>query len=612
MKTDVQTLRDTFKIGYEMFEESRRESAVAWDMYHNRQFTPDQLDVLANRGQPAETFNIVKVFARMLVGYYSTTVNTAMALPVDEDNIATASVINDILAYTFRINNFLAEGDKVKLSAIMSGLFISYVNVEPTGKTDRFGRPLYKINLEHVPESEVVLDPMSRKDDYSDARYLHRFKWVSEDEVRALYGEKKLEELIAYYNHLNIDEAEFEYNYEDHFTGYYRVYNNYLIVHSVIVGDDGKTYSVHWSNGIELYRKELTFKVVKFPYRVQKLHTSDKTEYYGIFREVIETQKAVNQALIKIQLMASTQKAYVESGAVDNLADFTTQFNRVSAVIEVQDLAGIKIENLSKEVLDQYTIIDKAFDRVQRVLGINDSFLGMAFASDSGRKVKLQQNASIMSLRYMTVRIEQFYRLLGKDIANLIKQYYTAEQAIRITDEVSGSRWVKVNQPMQVPTGNISPDGTPEFEYAYEQVKDPESGEPLVDASGNLVFAPIPEEETEIQYTDVDIEITSTAYNDEDEKNQLMLETIIQGGIGQLLSQVNPAGYFQTASLSIKSLKTKHSPDIAKILEDTAIRLGGDPNFSAIASDMAAGQPAGEGPLSQQLKLPQNTNEEVG
>lgn len=612
MKADVDTLRDTFKIGFEVYEESRIEAAEVWNMFHNRQYTDSQLNVLANRGQPAETFNVIKLFARMLIGYYSTVVNTPMVLPKDEGDIYTAGLLNDLVAHTFSVNNFASEGDKIKLSALISGLMISYVNVIPTGERDRFGRPLYRINIEHIPDREVILDPLSRKDDYSDARFIHRFKWISEDEVLALYGKDKLDQLAEYYNHVDIDEAEFEYTYNTEFTGYYKIHNNYLIVHSIITDDAGKTWSIHWSNEVELFRKEITTKKVRFPYRVQKVHTSDKAEYYGIFREVLETQKSINQALIKLQLMVNTQKVYVETGAVDNVASFKDAVNRVTSVVEVQDISGIKIDNLSKEVLDQYTIIDKAFDRIQRILSINDSFLGMAFASDSGRKVKLQQNATITALRYLTVRLEQFYKYLGWDIVNLVKQFYTAEQALRVTDETTGSRWIQLNQPMQIPTGEIDPvSGQPITELAFEEVMDPETGKHMEDDEGNLLYAPIPEEDTEIAFTDFDIEMSTVAYNDEDEKNQLMLETILTGNIGQLLSQVNPAGFFQAAALNMKSMQTKHSPDIAKILEMTSQMLGGDPNKEQAASEMAQGNSGGQ-PKSAQLKLPQNTNEGVG
>ncbi len=612
MKTDLETLRDTFKFGYESYEASRKEAEEVWDMYHNRQYTGAQLDVLANRGQPAETFNVVKLFARMLLGYYSNVVNTITVSPVQESDVITASLLNDITKYTVRNNRFVAEGDKVKLSALIAGLMVTYIDVKETGKKDQFGRPFRKITINHVPDSEVVLDPLSRKEDYTDARFIHRFKWLSEDQVVKLYGDKVLAELEAYYNHLDIDEAEFAYSYNGEFTGYYKIFNNYLVVQTIIVDDDGRSWSIHWSGETELFRKEITHKEVKFPYRVHRLHVSDKTEYYGIFREVIETQKAINQALIKIQLMVNTQKAFVEEGAVDNIEEFTDSFNRVNAVIEVNDLSGIKIETLTKELLDQYTVIDKAFDRIQRILSINDSFLGMAFASDSGRKVKLQQNATITALRYITGRLEQFYELLGWDIVNLVKQYYTANQVLRIADESTGAKWIEINVPEEVFSGQLDEQGQPIMEFMYEEVLDPASGEPLEDADGNLLVAPIPKEETEIAFTDVDIEINSVAYNDEDEKNQLMMETMLSGQTGQMLAAVNPAGYFQASSLMIRTMKTKHSMDIARILSQTAEALGGSPEAAAQASTIAQGQGGDQsGSLSQEQKLPQNTNEGV-
>lgn len=618
---DVKYLKDTFKIGYEAFESSREEAKAMWDLYHNRHYTSDQLATLANRGQPAETFNIVKLFTRMLLGYYSTVINNIQANPIGLEDVPTASVLNDVINYTLRDNNFTSEGEKVKLSGIIAGLMVSYVDIQPTGETDKFGRPHNKVVLEHVPESEVILDPMSRRDDYSDARYIHRFKWVTEEQIRALFGTAVVDKLVQYYNFTFQEDAEYNRttaNYENRETGVYRQYDNFLVVHSVVKDPKGKSWSIFWHDDIILKKEELTYKEMTFPYRVVKTHTSDRAEYYGIFREVAETQKAINQALIKLQLMVNTQKAFVQDGAVANLADFTNAFNRVTAVIPVQSLAGIKIENLNAEAMQQYTVIDKALDRVQRILGINDSFLGMAFASDSGRKVKLQQNASIMSLRYLTGRIETFYRFLGWDIANLIKQYYNSNQVLRIADDANGARWVELNKPMEIWNGQMDPQtGQPQMQYEYEEVLEPGSNEPMIDEQGNYVIAPIPEPGTELAYTKVDIEIHSNSYNDEDEKSQLMLEQVLAGAVGQMLMQVNPAGFFKAAGLSMKTMKTKHSPEIAAILEQTAAMLGGDQQAQQQAQGMAQQMPGAlaqqagpqNGASSRTLNLPQNTNE---
>lgn len=607
MKADIKDLRDSFKFGYEAYEPSRKEANEAWDLYHNRHYTDEQLAILANRGQPAETFNVIKLFARMLVGYYSTIVNTVVVSPTNPRDVDTASILNDTVNNVFIENRFDIEGDTIKLGGMISGLLCSYTNVVDTGKRDSFGRPINRIDTHHVPDAQLVMDPMSVMDDYSDARFLHRFKWLTDDVVVRTFGQAAADKLVAYYNFLNIDEADFSFNYGEPYTGYYRVFNNYLVVHSVIEETNGKSYSCFWCGDVMLEKKEITFKKTRWPYRVQRIHSSDRPEYYGIFREILASQRALNQAVLKIQLMVNSEKAFVETGAVDNIDDFTSAFNRVNAVIEVRKLAGVKLENMGKDVQDQYIIIDRALDRIQRVLGINDSFLGMAFASDSGRKVKLQQNATIMSLRYITARIESFYVSLGHDIANLAAQYYHANQMIMIADEIVGQRWIEVNKPMMEFSGQMGPDG-PIMQPILLPLTDPANGDIMEDEEGNIILAPVSEDGTDFSFLDFQLRIDSNSYNDEDEKAQLLLETVMSGQIGQMTAQVNPAGFFQMAALSIKSTKTKYSPNMATILEQTAQMLGGDPAASDQASQMAQGG-GGQSPKSKALKLPTNTNE---
>lgn len=589
MSITVKDLQDKFRIGYDAHYTSIKEAMEIIDMYHNRQYTTDQLNTLSNRGQPPETFNVIKMFARMLLGYYSTVVNQVKTEPVNEDDIVTAGILQDLADYVFRTNNFTSEGDKIKLDGLLVGLMCSYTDVVETGEVDEFGRPKYNIEINHVPALEIILDPMSRLDDYSDARWIHRYKWIAEETFIRLYGKDKIKEVESYRNHLDIENGEYEDTYNTRAHGKYKYYDNYQVVHTIIEDEGGKVWSIHWCGEAILSKEEVTYKDVKNPYRVQKLHTSNRTEFYGIFREIKATQQAINQALIKIQLMVNTQKAMIEDGAVEDLEEFEDQFYRVNSIIPVKDLAGIKIENLTREVLDQYTVIDKALDRIQRILSINDSFLGMAYASDSGSKVRLQQNASTVAQRYITAKIEQFYRLLGWDVINLIKQYFTAHDVVRIADNYIGERWVEVNRPAMVPSG-INPDGSPAMRMVFEEVTNPASGEPLTDSDGNLIMAPIPTADTEIAFTKADITVSSVSYNDEDEKNQQILEQFVNGPMGNILSQVNPVGYFKAGSLAIRNTKTKYSLELSNILDETSQMMGGSPQEAAMQQGMLPGQ----------------------
>jgi hypothetical protein len=618
MKATVEDCRDAFKIGHDAYEASRQEAEETWELYHNRHYNSEQLAILQERGQPAETFNVVKMFARMLVGYYGTVVNTVVVRPRHPRDITTSTVLNDTINYILEQNRFDIEGDQIKLGGMISGLLCSYTEVKDTGTRDQFGRPINDIQVKHVPDYELVLDPMSELDDYSDAKYLHRFKWMSEDDVRSVFGASALDKIAPYQNFTDSAAAEFDSRFDlagsnstssSGFSGYYKVHDNYLVVHTVLEDEEGKRWSIFWNDTIELSKTEITYKKTRWPYRVQKLHSSNKAEYYGIFHEVTESQKAINQALIQIQLMANTDKIFVEDGAVVDIEEFKTSVNRVNGVIPVSSLLGIKVENMSRELLNQYTLVDKALDRIQRILGINDSFLGMAFASDSGRKVKLQQSATIMSLRYMTARIESFIQSLAMDIGNLAKQYYRASQFLRVTDAMTGIRWVELNKPMEMFSGKMDAEGQPIYVPILTQVFDPASGEMMEDDKGNMLLAPVSEEGTDFEFSEFDVKMESSSFNDEDEKGQLMLESVMSGAIGSMLSQVNPAGFFQVAAMSMKTLGTRYSPQMAAILEQTAQQLGGDPAAAAQASQMAQGNGQAQGPMSKSLKLPQNTNE---
>ena len=603
MKATVDDCKKTFKIGYEAFEASRIEAAEVWDLYHNRHYTYDQIQTLENRGQPKETFNIIKMFSRMLIGYFSTVVNTVIVNPRNPDDVITATVLNDTINFILDENRFDIEGDQIKLGGLISGVMCCMTEIQDTGQRDEFGRKIHKCVLHHVPDYEIILDPLSDLDDYSDAKFLHRFRWLSEGDLKKTFGKKTLKNASSYQNFSEALEAEFDYKFKTDthlnilnnrnvsgFSGYYRYYDNYLVVHTVLEDDDGKRWSIYWHDDQILKKTEITFKDTKWPYRVQKLHSSNKVEYYGIFREIVELQKAINQAIIQIQLMANTTKVFVQEGAIPDLEEFKKLVNRVNSVIPVNDLQGLRIDQLTREILDQYTLIDKALDRVQRILGINDSFLGMAYASDSGRKVKLQQSASIMSLRYIVARIESFYQSLALDVAYLVRQYYRANQYLRITNPITGNRWIEINKPMMMYSGKLDAANQPIYEPILMEVLDPATGEPEIDNEGNILFAPVSEEGTDFEFHEFDIKIESSSYNDDQEKEQVMFDSVMSGQIGTLLSQVNPSGFFKIASLALQTMGTKYSPEIATILNQTSDMLGQDSNSQQQASIMAQRQ----------------------
>ena len=745
MKTDVKSLQDYFESWYTINQTSREEVTTVFDMYHNRQWDREQIWELEAQGRPKETFNVIKSMTRTLLGYYSTVVNKAQVEPTTYNDITKATMLNDVMKKEYDRTDFDIVDDDIKVNGFLSGLFVSHTTVNPTGNKDMFGRNEQGVDIVDVSPDTVVLDPLSKKRDYSDARGIFSFKWMDEESVKKEFGknQKTIDKLNAYENQPNVDESEYTYRYDNEFIGKYKVADMYLVVHAVIEDE-----SIYYCGDVELARTKLDYPKGLTPYTVTKVIKSNREEYYGIFHEVIEPQKAINQALVQIQLLVNTNKVIVETGAVDDIDEFTDAIARVNGVAEVEDLKGIQIENMSQNVLDQYSILDKGYQRVKQVLGINDAMLGEAFAADSARKTKLQKNTGYMTLRYLTGPLELFHKRQAILVARLIADNFTAHQILRVTDDITGNRFMEINKPMLLPklppelanlvaqgmpieyafeamltgqlnpavqqamqadqqaqqahqayqqevqqakmatqqreqamvmqgmspqnmapvptmseapppannlaslpsveldkaaegsqkaklnnimtTKNTMPQAPEGLSFMYDEIIDPETGVPETDRQGNILLMPKAQPESMIDIKNFEVTMIPSSYDDEDESAQLMLEVMLNGPVGQWTMNAAPAEFAKMVSLTVQSTKTKNSPEIAKMYNDIAMKLGANPEFEAYMRQVSAGLPPqqqgggmtddgnggmippgqqGGGPQSSTLKLPANTNQ---
>ncbi len=587
----LEECRDAYKIANEAYENCIAEGSETIDLYHNRQYTEAQLATLQANGQPAETFNVIKMMSNSMIGYMDSVVTDINVSPRYMGEATTSLLLNDIVQFTLDRNDWDTMNKRTKLDGLLTGLMVTYEEVIDTGKLDKYARPINEIKLSHIPSWQVRIDPMSQLDDYSDAKFIHHFKWVRESELVEMFGQTKADKLTEYYNFLDGDpQADYAREYRaGEEVGRYRQHDNYLIVKTVI-RYKGKVKSVIWNDEYILEDVDISANKVRFPYRITKLSDSDISEYYGPFRDITETQKAINQALLQIQLLANTSKAYVEDNAVEDIEEFKELFTRVNAVIPVTDLQGIRIEDMSKDIVTQYAIIDRALERIKSVLGINDSFLGSSFASDSGRKVAMQANAAASQMTSVVDRVQYHFKMIGEDLVKLIKQFYKAEQIFRIADPLNTEHFAHINQPIQMPTGQITPEGEMVTSLVWTEDLKPD-GTPKRDKDGAYMMTPLNIPDTTLEFNEVDVTIEVSNTQNADERNQLLMETFVNGPAGQILMQTNPAAYLRTLAMQVSEFGTKYSLEIARLLMETALGIEQgsiDPRLAQVGGDLQA------------------------
>lgn len=558
----VEKAKEYFEYSTDFFALSREQAKEVVDFNHNRHYTQAQLNVLANRKQPAETFNVIKSYKRVISGYLSSTISNINVKPVGIEDVNIASLGQDIVQHTLRVSKFKRMKVKLIDDLLLAGMCAYEIRAEDTGKTDQFGTKDLQIILSYLPWNEVIVDPKSREEDYSDAKYVSKFRWLSLDDIEDTWPGKS-DELNRGSTFSSIDIPE-----DTQFGAKYKMQDSYLIV-TTYLKDKDKIWEVIWSGETLLEKNDIT-EMGQFPIRPIYLEKDDKG-YYGVFREVLESQKAINQALIQIQLLVNVNKVYVNKTAIEDLSEFRKAFNRVNSIIQVKDINGIKVDNLHGDVIAQYQIIDKSLERIKRILNLNDSFLGMMGSSASGRQIKLQQNMSASALNYITSNIEYMYECMGMDILSFSKKYYKAYKVIRIADQRNGDRFIELNKPFMMPRD----DGQGE-EIAVKDIE--------YDKDGNAKVIPWIERDTQIEFLDYDIEITTANYNETDDLEKLQLDQLIAGQAGAYLMNTDPASFGKVVALSMRAMKTRNSEYIADIFDQVANKLNQAPTMDPRAA----------------------------
>ena len=601
---DIELLKEKYRVSTEAYELSRIDAEEVLDFYHNYQYDDFTINSIRNVGQPVETYNIIKWFAHILTAHYATQVQTIKVMPQTERDTDLAFVLQDLLDVIFRQNKMETEGDKIKLHGLLTGLLCSYQTAIDTGKKDEYGRPIYQVKIVHIPSDEIMLDPMSRLEDYSDAEYIHRHKWISMRQLKKRFklSKETIDNLEAYRNTTDNPFADFDRKHPNQNRhNIYRTDEFFMVVHTIIEDDDGDVWSCYWCCDEILLKEKIEYKEFKFPYRVEKLYQGNRTSYYGVFREIMEIQKSINQCLIKIQRLANTAKVLVNNTAVTDRAQFVDDISSISAVAFVDDINGIRVEQRKAEISDQYILIDRLLERAKNIIGITDSMLGISAASDSGRKFQLEHNVSIYSLNYLTKRIEQYYRMLARDVLALVKETYTAHQVISVVDQDLGARWLEINKPIQfspeladsIPTNAFIDD-----KNNIVEMKQDDDGVPEYDANGEILVEPIPTKDSQIYFADTQIEIDTQDTHNDQERAQIVYETMLSGAAGQAMLQINPADFFGANADIIKLLGVRKGQKLIDRFERTA----------QLVAQQGNQPPEEESPLpkkqSQQLRVP--------
>lgn len=466
LKQMVETSIDETSTARELSERDR-------DYYDGYQWTPAEQAILTRRKQPVITINRVKRKIDAMVGIEQRSRVDPRAYPRNPQDEEAADAATKALAFVDDNTRFDAKRSLAFENMIVEG----YGGVEVVVEEKR-GRAEVVIN--RLRWEEIFFDPHSREKDFSDAAWLGCMKWMTVDQAVELYGSvydggaEALAQMLEQSMKFALDTT-----YEDRPATqvarwadprqkrvriaqmYYRMSGQWCL--SIFCG--GGIIYEDVSGYLDEDGKP-TCPIILFSAYVDR-----ENRRYGIVRDMISAQDEINKRRSKLLHQLNSRQTIGVKGAVDSVIDMKRQLALPDGHVEMnieafEDAlrAGVKpfeIVQNQDQTMGQFNLLQEAKTEIDN-LGPNASLLGQLTGDQSGRAIMAQQQAGFAELAPIYDSLRDWTLRVYRAMWNRIRQFWTEERWVRVTDEMGAVQFVglNINRGAQVAYG---PDGMPQI-----------------------------------------------------------------------------------------------------------------------------------------------------
>lgn len=428
-----------FEEAFDSTQDARREAERDRDYYDGKQYTDEELEAFRQRKQPPVVSNRIKPKIDALLGFAKKKQAQPKAYPRTPKHQDEADSITDAVRYACDQSRF----DVVRMDAaenlFIEGIGAATVTVEIRGDVP-------EIKLRHVPWDRFYYDPHSRMRDFSDAAYKGVVLWMDEAEAKRLAK----------------DEAVVDGCYADD-------------------SGEGETYDdrprVTWAD-----KKRKRVRVLQHRWREDGrwmtaivckggfLRDPQESPYldehgepecdliavsayvdrdnnrYGDVRQMISPQDEINKRRSKALHLLNSRQVVADMGAVEDVERARREAAKPDGYIEVSPGSRFEFTEPQGLVSGQLNLLAEAKAEID-ASGVDPSITGDAVAP-SGRAQEMMTSMGLAEKEVTFSALQDWSWRVYRATWNRIRQFWTEERWIRVTDDERNLRWVALNKPV--------------------------------------------------------------------------------------------------------------------------------------------------------------------
>ena len=296
-----------------------------------------------------------------------------------------------------------------------------------------------RLTINQIPWDRIIYDPHSRRKDFSDARFLGQVIWMDFDTaVEKFPGtEDMLESML-----------EGSTTYDDKPRWMDSIRRRVKAV-ELYYHKDGEVYYSCFTRGGFLKEPQVSpYKneegETEWPYEFASLFVSREGDRYGAINQYLDIQDEINKRRSKALHLMSVRQVRWERGAVEDLKAARQELAKPDGVIETTPGMEFEVLKTGDMAAAQFNLLTEAKAEIDAV-GYNAAASGKDTRAMSGVALKEREISGNTELAPMFDVLKHLDKRVYRKVWNRIKQYWTAEKWIRVTDDPQSIQWVGLN-----------------------------------------------------------------------------------------------------------------------------------------------------------------------
>lgn len=412
------------------------------DYYDGKQWTADQVAALKKRKQSPIVNNRIKIKQNGLLGLTSVRKGDPQAFPRNVDHDAgAADAATDGLRYA---------ADKTKLNATFlecaDNFFCEgYTGVNVVVQQQPDGS--YDVLVDHLPWDRIFFDPYSRRHDFADARGKGFMVWMDEEDVRDAFPDADENA----FSETNLQEDE-TFDDRPRWVGKFGKRKRYLVATHYYRKKGEWTLAIYTGGGFLL--EPMTSPWLdengqpSCPLEFEHAYIDRENNRYGELASFLDLQDEINHRRSKALFLLSQRQTFGNRGAVSDIRKAKRELAKPDGHLEVgqgefnKDFGILPTGEMAQ---GQIALLQEAKQEMD-ASSYSAQLSGQRQQGElSGVALERLQQAGVTELIKLFENFGNFKTRVYGQTWNRIRQFWTKEKWVRVTDEEKKLRWVGFN-----------------------------------------------------------------------------------------------------------------------------------------------------------------------